>query len=116
VFATTALAPGAIPPFGQLFGRASWRDSGRPARPRVNFNAGDHALSVRPKLAHCLASSNPRAALTPRTDGVRPGPRRAGSRLLERAPRARAVPRDDWTPCGILIHIRPTLHRAARRR
>jgi Ala-tRNA(Pro) deacylase len=59
VFATTALAPGAIPPFGQLFGLATYCDAGLSAQPRINFNAGDHAVSVSLAYADYLAVEQP---------------------------------------------------------
>jgi Ala-tRNA(Pro) deacylase len=59
VLETTALAPGAIPPFGQLFGLASYCDSGLSAQPRINFNAGDHAVSVSLTYTDYLAVEQP---------------------------------------------------------
>ena len=38
----TGLAPGSIPPFGSLFGLATWCDEGLSQQERINFNAGDH--------------------------------------------------------------------------
>lgn len=46
VQAMTGLAPGAIPPFGSLFGVPTWSDQGLAEQPVINFNAGDHAISV----------------------------------------------------------------------
>jgi Ala-tRNA(Pro) deacylase len=42
----TGLAPGSIPPFGSLFGLATWCDELLSQQPQVNFNAGDHAVSI----------------------------------------------------------------------
>ena len=42
----TTLKPGSIPPFGSLFGFATYCDEQLSAQPRINFNAGDHAISV----------------------------------------------------------------------
>jgi Ala-tRNA(Pro) deacylase len=42
----TGLAPGSIPPFGQLFSLPTWCDTALAREPRINFNAGDHAKSV----------------------------------------------------------------------
>ncbi|MFN0018165.1 MAG: YbaK/EbsC family protein [Pirellulaceae bacterium] len=42
----TGLAPGSIPPFGSLFNLPTWCDSRLSAEPRINFNAGDHAISI----------------------------------------------------------------------
>src|SRR5207253_4468530 len=42
----TGLQPGSIPPFGSLFGLATWCDPALGAQTTINFNAGDHAISV----------------------------------------------------------------------
>lgn len=42
----TALAPGSIPPFGSLFGLPTFCDRRLADEPRINFNAGDHSLSM----------------------------------------------------------------------
>ena len=42
----TKLAPGSIPPFGKLFGLATYCDEHLAEQLRINFNAGDHAVSV----------------------------------------------------------------------
>src|SRR6476620_6512868 len=42
----TGLAPGSIPPFGSLFGLTTWCDERLSEHPRINFNAGDHAISI----------------------------------------------------------------------
>ena len=42
----TGLAPGSIPPFGSLFGLPTWCDVALAAEERINFNAGDHAISI----------------------------------------------------------------------
>src|SRR5262249_41938628 len=42
----TGLQPGSIPPFGSLFGLATYCDPALGANPEINFNAGDHAISV----------------------------------------------------------------------
>ncbi|MCI0357305.1 MAG: hypothetical protein L0211_02325 [Planctomycetaceae bacterium] len=42
----TGLAPGSIPPFGSLFGLPTWCDELLAQQPRINFNAGDHAISI----------------------------------------------------------------------
>jgi Ala-tRNA(Pro) deacylase len=42
----TGLAPGAIPPFGSLFGLPTWCDQALADQPQINFNAGDHAISI----------------------------------------------------------------------
>ena len=42
----TGLAPGSIPPFGSLFNLPTWCDSRLSEQSRINFNAGDHAVSI----------------------------------------------------------------------
>lgn len=46
VLELTALAPGSIPPFGQLFTMPTYCDTLLAQQPQINFNAGDHAVSV----------------------------------------------------------------------
>jgi prolyl-tRNA editing enzyme YbaK/EbsC (Cys-tRNA(Pro) deacylase) len=46
VLTLTGLTPGAIPPFGQLFGLPTWCDRALAENERINFNAGDHAISI----------------------------------------------------------------------
>ena len=59
VLELTTLAPGSIPPFGQLFGFATYCDEQLAAQTRINFNAGDHALSVNMAVADYLAVEQP---------------------------------------------------------
>ncbi len=47
----TGLAPGAIPPFGSLFGLPTYCDSHLAENERINFNAGDHCISVSMRYA-----------------------------------------------------------------
>jgi Uncharacterized conserved protein len=42
----TGLAPGSIPPFGSLFKLPTWCDERLAQQPRINFNAGDHTISI----------------------------------------------------------------------
>jgi Ala-tRNA(Pro) deacylase len=42
----TSLAPGSIPPFGSLFELPTYCDDGLAEQPTINFNAGDHGISV----------------------------------------------------------------------
>jgi Ala-tRNA(Pro) deacylase len=42
----TGLQPGSIPPFGSLFGMPTYCDPALADNPSINFNAGDHAVSV----------------------------------------------------------------------
>lgn len=43
----TGLEPGSIPPFGSLFGLTTLCDPTMAEQANINFNAGDHAISVR---------------------------------------------------------------------
>jgi Ala-tRNA(Pro) deacylase len=56
----TGLAPGSIPPFGSLFGLPTWCDDGLAAQPQINFNAGDHAISISMTYADYLRAEQPR--------------------------------------------------------
>jgi Ala-tRNA(Pro) deacylase len=56
----TGLAPGSIPPFGSLFGLATWCDSRLTNESRINFNAGDHAISISMTLADFIRVEQPR--------------------------------------------------------
>ena len=42
----TGLQPGAIPPFGSLFELTTYCDPALGENPSINFNAGDHAISI----------------------------------------------------------------------
>ena len=42
----TTLLPGSIPPFGSLFGFTTYCDSSLGDNASINFNAGDHSISV----------------------------------------------------------------------
>ena len=46
VLELTGLKPGSIPPFGSLFGLPTYCDNGLRDQAQVNFNAGDHAISI----------------------------------------------------------------------
>jgi Ala-tRNA(Pro) deacylase len=56
----TGLAPGSIPPFGSLFGMATWCDERLREHQRINFNAGDHSISISLAYADYLAVEQPR--------------------------------------------------------
>jgi Ala-tRNA(Pro) deacylase len=56
----TGLMPGAIPPFGSLFGLATWCDQALADQPHINFNAGDHAISLSMAFADYAAVEQPR--------------------------------------------------------
>jgi Ala-tRNA(Pro) deacylase len=55
----TGLAPGSIPPFGSLFGLATYCDRHLADQPRINFNAGDHAISISMTYADYAAAEKP---------------------------------------------------------
>jgi Ala-tRNA(Pro) deacylase len=46
VLRLTGLAPGSIPPFGSLFDLSTLCDEALGENPTINFNAGDHAISI----------------------------------------------------------------------
>lgn len=46
VLQMTGLRPGSIPPFGSLFGIPTYCDRELQQQPQINFNAGDHGISI----------------------------------------------------------------------
>ena len=61
----TGLRPGSIPPFGSLFGLTTHCDPALSDNASINFNAGDHSISVEMACADYLAVEKPAlAALT----------------------------------------------------
>jgi Ala-tRNA(Pro) deacylase len=58
----TSLTPGAIPPFGQVFGIPSYCDPKLLDEPTISFNAGDHAVSVSLRSADYLVVEQPTRA------------------------------------------------------
>ena len=56
----TGLTPGSIPPFGSLFGLPTWCDELLAEQPRINFNAGDHAISISLAYADFVQVEQPR--------------------------------------------------------
>ncbi len=46
VLELTGLKPGSIPPFGSLFALPTYCDPALAANESINFNAGDHSISV----------------------------------------------------------------------
>lgn len=46
VLQLTGLAPGSIPPFGSLFQLPTTCDPRLGENPQINFNAGDHSISI----------------------------------------------------------------------
>jgi Ala-tRNA(Pro) deacylase len=61
----TGLQPGSIPPFGSLFGLSTACDPALGDNASINFNAGDHGISVAMTCADFLAVERP--ALLPLT-------------------------------------------------
>lgn len=53
------LAPGSIPPFGSLFGLPTCCDKRLGEHEKINFNAGDHAISVSMRYADYLTVEQP---------------------------------------------------------
>jgi Ala-tRNA(Pro) deacylase len=58
----TGLTPGAVPPFGSLFGLATHCDLRLADNDRINFNAGDHAISVSMRYADYAQVERPTLA------------------------------------------------------
>ncbi len=58
----TGLRPGSIPPFGSLFGLPTTCDPALGLHATINFNAGDHAISVAMTCADFLAVEGPALA------------------------------------------------------
>jgi prolyl-tRNA editing enzyme YbaK/EbsC (Cys-tRNA(Pro) deacylase) len=58
----TSLEPGSIPPFGSLFGLKTCCDPKLAESISINFNAGDHAISVSLAYADYLALEKPTMA------------------------------------------------------
>ena len=56
----TTLAPGSIPPFGSLFGFTTYCDEQLAAQATINFNAGDHAISVAMSFDDYMSVEAPR--------------------------------------------------------
>jgi Ala-tRNA(Pro) deacylase len=55
----TGLEPGAIPPFGSVFGLPTACDPKLAENAAINFNAGDHAISVSMSYADYVAVEKP---------------------------------------------------------
>jgi Ala-tRNA(Pro) deacylase len=51
VLELTGLSPGSIPPFGSLFELPTYCDSGLAEQDTINFNAGDHSISLQMRFA-----------------------------------------------------------------
>ena len=59
VQALTGLAPGSIPPFGSLFGLPTLCDERLGENETINFNAGDHSISVSMRYAGYVVAEKP---------------------------------------------------------
>ncbi len=55
----TGLEPGSIPPFGSLFGLATYCDRRLGDNASVNFNAGDHSISISMSYADYVRVEKP---------------------------------------------------------
>jgi Ala-tRNA(Pro) deacylase len=58
----TGLQPGSIPPFGSLFELPTYCDQALGQNATINFNAGDHAISVQMSYADYVAVERPTPA------------------------------------------------------
>ena len=58
----TGLQPGSIPPFGSLFGLRTFVDVALADQPMLNFNAGDHAISIALTYADYVQVESPTPA------------------------------------------------------
>jgi Ala-tRNA(Pro) deacylase len=58
----TGLPPGAVPPFGSLFGLPTHCDARLAENERINFNAGDHSISVSIRFTDYLQVEHPSLA------------------------------------------------------
>jgi Ala-tRNA(Pro) deacylase len=55
----TGLQPGSIPPFGSLFDLPTYCEPALAENPSINFNAGDHAISIQMSHADFLSVEKP---------------------------------------------------------
>lgn len=60
VLALTGLRPGSIPPFGSLFGLSTYCDPALAENATINFNAGDHSISISMSYSGFLRVESPR--------------------------------------------------------
>ena len=59
VFTLTGLTPGSIPPFGSLFELPTYCDERLSENRTINFNAGDHTISVSMRYLDYLDTEKP---------------------------------------------------------
>src|SRR5437588_444635 len=57
----TGLQPGSIPPFGSLFNLPTYCDPALADNPSINFNAGDHSISIQMAYADYARTEQPAA-------------------------------------------------------
>jgi len=62
VLERTGLTPGSISPFGSLFSLPTYCDERLADNERINFNAGDHSVSIQMNYADYVAYESPRIA------------------------------------------------------
>jgi len=55
----TGLQPGSIPPFGSLFGLPTYCDPALGDNASINFNAGDHSISINMSFSDYATSERP---------------------------------------------------------
>jgi Ala-tRNA(Pro) deacylase len=60
VLERTGLAPGSIPPFGSLFNLVTWCDNLLAEQSQINFNAGDHSISLSMTFADYVKAESPK--------------------------------------------------------
>jgi Ala-tRNA(Pro) deacylase len=59
VLEITGLTPGSIPPFGSLFSLPTYCDVGLAQNEQINFNAGDHSISIRMRYSDYVGVEQP---------------------------------------------------------
>jgi Ala-tRNA(Pro) deacylase len=55
----TGLPPGAVPPFGSLFGLPTYCDTHLAENERINFNGGDNSISISLRYEDYVKAENP---------------------------------------------------------
>jgi Ala-tRNA(Pro) deacylase len=61
VLELTTLQPGSIPPFGSLFNLTTYVDPALATNVSINFNAGDHSISIQMTHADYMKAEQPTA-------------------------------------------------------
>ena len=70
VLELTGLQPGSIPPFGSLFGLPTLCDLRLGENERINFNAGDHSISLSMRYADYVRVESPELGTFADTSGL----------------------------------------------